>query len=97
MYCYFSRAAVVAALLVVSSFVRIHAQETPWRVVHSENQASCVTSGDTLRLWAAGDLMVVDTTVARSRNLSLEFTVVPGHDRPHLGAGGRYGSPRAWV
>ena len=97
MYRYVSRAAAVAALLVVSSFVRIHAQETPWRVVHSENQTSCVTSGDTLRLWAAGDLMVVDTTVARSRNFSLEFTVVPGNDRSHIGAVVRYVSPREWI
>ena len=66
-------------------------------MVHSENQASCVTSGDTLRLWAAGDLMVVDTTVARSRNLSLEFTVVPGNDRSHIGAVVRYVSPRQWI
>lgn len=93
---YFSRIAAVAALS-VAPFGAAAFSSGAWTVVRSEKQTSFLTRGDTLQLWAAGDLMVVDTSVRACRNMSLEFTVVPENERSHIGAVVRYVSPRDWV
>lgn len=68
-----------------------------WTVVRNEKQTSFRTLGDTLRLRAEGDLMVVDTSVRASRNMSLEFTVLPENEKAHIGALVRYVSPEDWI
>lgn len=68
-----------------------------WTVVRNEKQTTFLTRGDTLQLWAAGDLMVVDTSVRACRNMSLEFTVVPENEKSHIGALVRYVSPDDWI
>lgn len=68
-----------------------------WTVVRNEKQTTFLTRGDTLQLWAAGDLMVVDTSVRACLNMSLEFTVVPENEKSHIGALVRYVSPDNWI
>lgn len=68
-----------------------------WTVVRNEKQTTFLTRGDTLQLWAAGDLMGVDTSVRACRNMSLEFTVVPENEKSHIGALVRYVSPHNWI
>ncbi len=93
---YFSRIAAVAALS-VAPFGAAAFSSGAWTVVRSEKQTSFLTRGDTLQLWAAGDLMVVDTSVRACRNMSLEFTVVPENEKSHIGALVRYVSPDDWI
>lgn len=68
-----------------------------WTVVRKDSVASFSVIGDTLRLSAAGDLMVVDTGVPACRNMTLEFTVRPENEQSHIGALVRYVSPDDWV
>lgn len=68
-----------------------------WTVVRNEKQTTFLTRGDTLQLWAAGDLMVVDTSVRACKNMSLEFTVMSENEKSHIGALVRYVSPHEWI
>lgn len=90
------RALCGAALLSVP-FGAVAVPLDTWTVVRNEKQTTFLTRGDTLQLWAAGDLMVVDTSVRACKNMSLEFTVVPENERSHIGALVRYVSPHEWI
>lgn len=91
-----SRALCGAALLSVPFGAAAVPLDT-WTVVRNEKQTTFLTRGDTLQLWAVGDLMVVDTTVKPCANMSLEFTVLPENERSHIGAVVRYVSPEEWI
>lgn len=89
--------AVCGAVLLLVPFGAAAIPLDTWTVVRHEKQTSFRTQGDTLRLRAEGDLMVVDTSVRASRNMSLEFTVVPENEKAHVGALVRYVSPKDWI
>lgn len=89
--------AVCGAVLLLAPFGAAAIPLDTWTVVRNEKQTSFRTLGDTLRLRAEGDLMVVDTSVRASRNMSLEFTVVPENEKAHIGALVRYVSPTDWI
>lgn len=89
--------ALCGAVLLLAPFGAAAIPLDTWTVVRNEKQTSFRTLGDTLRLRAEGDLMVVDTNVRASRNMSLEFTVVPENEKAHVGALVRYVSPTDWI
>ncbi len=54
-------------------------------------------SGDTVRLWTAGDMIALDTTAVPARDVIVEFTAVPQNDLARIGAVVRYSSPDNWL
>lgn len=85
------------ALLLLAPALSSAASSDRWSVVRNDRQNTFFTSGDTLKLWGGGDLMVVDTTARPAADMSLEFTVVPENEKSHIGALVRYYSPDKWI